>query len=186
MKLSLEGRLQLLSCVNETLRKLRREDTGNHSVCNTVYISISTSPGVFHRTAGVCCLLLCMYGSHVREGSTHTALLNRVESKACCLINHRPLTDCLNYLSHWCNVASLYICYHYFHADCSSELTNCMPPPLLRPRCTRFSTSSHPYSIYLSNAGINQYLHSFIVNSGTLFLCLFFHLPMTYTLSKEC
>ena len=38
---------------------------------------------------------LCMeYGFHVC--STHTALLNRVESKAFCLINSPPLTNCLD------------------------------------------------------------------------------------------
>ena len=48
----------LLSCINETLRELGREDTGNHSICSTAYIPISTSPGVFQRAAGVYCLLL--------------------------------------------------------------------------------------------------------------------------------
>ncbi|ORD92879.1 hypothetical protein ECANGB1_2401, partial [Enterospora canceri] len=111
----------------------------------------------------------CMeYGSHVWGGSTHTALLNRVESKAFCLINSPPLTDCLDSLSHRRNVASLSIFYRYFHADCSSELANCMPPPLPRPRCTRLSTSSHPYSVHLPNARVNQYLHSFIPYTGKL------------------
>ena len=41
------------------------------------------------------------------------------------------------------NDASLVIFYHYFHANCSSELANCMPPILPRPRCIRFSTHSH-------------------------------------------
>ena len=95
-------------------------------------------------------------------GSTHIALSNRVESKAFLLINSPPLTDCLNSLSHRRNVASLSIFYRYFHAEYSSELANCMPPPFSRPRCTRLSTSSHPYSVHLPNARVNQYLHSFI------------------------
>merc|ERR1711980_12464 len=38
----------------------------------------------------------CMeYASHIWGGSTHTSLLNRVESKAFRLINSPPLTDCL-------------------------------------------------------------------------------------------
>ena len=90
------------------------------------------------------------------EGSTHTALLNRVESKAFCL-NSPPLTDCLDYLSYWRNVASLSLFYRFVHADCSSQLANCMPPPLLRPRCTTLSTSSHPYSVHLSNASFIPY-----------------------------
>ena len=47
------------------------------------------------------------YVSHVWGSSTHTALLNRVESKAFRLINSSPLTDCLQPLSHRRNVASL-------------------------------------------------------------------------------
>ena len=60
--MSLEDRLQLLSCINETLRELGIEDKGNHSVCSTAYIPVNTSPGVFHQAAGVYCLLL---GIHV-------------------------------------------------------------------------------------------------------------------------
>ena len=105
----------------------------------------------------------CMeYGSHIWGGSTHTALLNRVETKAFCLNNSSPLTDCLNSLSHRHSVASLFIFYRYFHAHCSSELANSMPSPLPWPRCTRLSTSSHPYSVHLSNVRVNQYLYSFI------------------------
>ena len=102
------------------------------------------------------------------RGSNHTALSNRVESKAFCLINYFPLTDCLDSLSHRRNVASLSLFHHYFHADCSSELANYMPPPLPRPRYTRRFTSSHPYSIYLPNARDNQYIHSFILYTGKL------------------
>ena len=102
------------------------------------------------------------YGSHVWVSSTHTALLNRVESTAFRLINSPPLTDCLDSLSHSRNVASLSIFYRYFHADCYSDLANCMHTPLPRPRCTRLSTSSNPYYVHLPNARVNQYLHSVI------------------------
>ena len=101
-------------------------------------------------------------------GSTHTASLNRMEPKAFRQINSPPLTDCLDTLSHCFNVASLSIFYRYFHADCSSELANCMPYPLPRPHCTRLSTSFHPYSVHLPNARVNQYLHSFIPYTGKL------------------
>ena len=106
------------------------------------------------------------YDSHVWGGSTYTTLLNRMESKAFCL-NSPPLTDCLDSLSYRGNVASLSISYHYFHADCSSELANCMPPSLPWPCCTRLSTS-HPYSVHLPNARVNQYLHFFIPYTGKL------------------
>ena len=111
----------------------------------------------------------CMeYASHVWGGSTHTQFLNRVESKAFRLINSSPLTDCLQPLSLRRDVASLAIFYRYFHSNCSSELANCMPPPLLRPRCTRLSTLSHPYTVQTPFARVNQYLHSFFVSTGKL------------------
>jgi len=111
----------------------------------------------------------CMeYASHVWGGSTHTALLDRVESKAFRLINSPPLTNCVLPLKLRRNVASLSIFYRYFHANCSSELANCMPPPLPRPRCTRLSTLSHPYAVQTPNARVNQYLHSFIPSTGKL------------------
>ena len=113
------------------------------------------------------------YGSHVWGDSTHTVLLNRVKSKVFRLINSPPLTDSLDFLGHRCNVASLSPFYRYFHADCSCELANCMPLPFPRPHCTRLSTSSHPYSIHLSDARVNQYLHSFISYTDKLisFVC---------------
>merc|ERR1712035_64189 len=97
-------------------------------------------------------------------GSTHTSLLNSVKSKAFRLINSPPLTDCLQSLKIRHSVASLSIFYRYFHGNCSSELANCMPP--------------HPPA-----ASLHQtfYLLSplSLVNSGTLFLNLYFHLPTT-------
>ena len=109
------------------------------------------------------------YASHVWGGFTHTALLNKVESKAFRLINSSPLTDCLQPLSHHRNVASLALFYRYFHANCSSDLANCMPALLPRPRCTRLASFSHPpYSVHLSNARVNQYSQSFIPFSGKL------------------
>ena len=105
----------------------------------------------------------CMeYASHVWGGSTHTALLNRVESKACRLINSSPLTDCLQPLSHCRNIASLALFYRDFNANCSADLANCIPSLLQRPRCTRLASSSHPYSVHLCNARVNQNPQSFI------------------------
>ena len=110
------------------------------------------------------------------------ALLNRVESKAFRLINSSPLTDCLQPLSHCLNVASLALFYRYFHGNCSSDLANCMPPLLPRPRCTRLASSCHPYSLHLPNAKVIQILSLSslsLVNSETLSLLLHFHLRMT-------
>ena len=100
----------------------------------------------------------CMeYNSHVWGGSTHTALLNRVESKAFRLINSRPLTDSLQPLSLRRNVASLSLFYRYYHGHCSFELLNSIPPPLRRPCNTRLAANSHPFSVQLSNARVNRY-----------------------------
>ena len=54
------------------------------------------------------------------------------------------------------------------HANCSSDLTNCMPPLLPQPHCTRLASSSQPYSVHLSNAIVNPYSQSFIPFSGKL------------------
>ena len=52
---------------------------------------------------------LCMeYASHIWGGSTHTALLEKVESRAFCLINSPSLTNFLQSLSASRIVASLY------------------------------------------------------------------------------
>ena len=111
-----------------------------------------------------------MYGVWLSclRGSTHIALLNRVESKAFRLMNSPHLTDCLDSLSHRRNVAFLSIFYRYFHADWTSKLANCMPSHLPWPRCTRHSTFSHRYSVHLPNARVNQHLHSFIPYTGRL------------------
>ena len=112
---------------------------------------------------------------------THTVLLNRMESKAFQLISS-PLTDCLDSLSHFHNVASLSIFYHYFHADCSlNMLSACLPPShgliaqdfllLLIPILSIFLMQELTSIFTLSSPTL--------VISGTLFLCLFFHLPIT-------
>ncbi|XP_050717656.1 uncharacterized protein LOC126999291 [Eriocheir sinensis] len=108
------------------------------------------------------------YASHVWGGSTHTALLDRVESKALRLISSPPLTDSLLPLNFCRHVTSLSIIYRYFHADCFSELANCMPPPLPQPRCTRLSSHAHPYTVQTPYARVNQHLHSFIPHAGKL------------------
>merc|ERR1712035_292969 len=105
-----------------------------------------------------------------------------VGSKAFRLINSPPLSDCLQSLKIRRSVASLSIFYHYFHGSCSSELANCMPPPIWRPRCTRLSTYSHPLSVQLSNARVKHHLHSFIPFTGKLWNSLpesIFPLPTT-------
>ena len=115
----------------------------------------------------------CMeYNSHVWGSSPHTALLNRVESKAIRLINSPSLTDSLQPLSLRRNVASLSLFYRYYNGHCSSELLTCILPPLRCVRSTRLATHSHPYAVQLSNARVDCYSQSFIYATGQLWNCL--------------
>ncbi len=102
------------------------------------------------------------YACHVWGGSTHTALFDRVELKAFRLIRSPPLACCLLPLNSRRSVASLSIFYRYFHANCSFELANCMPPLLPRSSCTRFSSHAHSYTVQTPYAGVNHYLLSFL------------------------
>ena len=99
-------------------------------------------------------------------------------------MNSPTLTDCLDSLSHRRNVASLSIFYRYFHSECSSELANCMPHPLA---AQDFLLLILILSIYLMQEVTSIFTLSSLslVNSGNLFLCLFFHLPTILSLSKE-
>ena len=109
----------------------------------------------------------CMeYASHIWGGSTHTALLERVESRAFHLINSPALTNSLQSLSARRTVASLSLYYRYYNRHCSSELSDRIPPPLRRARATRLSTHSHPFSVQLSDPRLNRYAHSFIYSTG--------------------
>ena len=115
------------------------------------------------------------YASHVRGGSTHTELLNKVESKAIRLIDSPLLTL-------RCNVASLFICYRYFHVNCSSELANCMPPPSHCLVAHNFLLVLIPIlstSLIQERTSIFTLSSLLLVNSGTLYLNLYFHLPTT-------
>ena len=58
--------------------------------------------------------------------------------------------------------------YQYYHADFPSEPANCMLSPIPRSRCTRLLTSSHPYTVHLSNAKVNLNLHFFIHDTDQL------------------
>lgn len=103
---------------------------------------------------------------------THTALLERAESKAFCLICSPLPTDSLPSLTLRCNVASLPIFYTYFHTSCSSELANCMFLLLALPRCTRLSVLAHPYTVQSPYAWVDQYFHYFFLFTGKLWHCL--------------
>src|ERR1044072_6321218 len=109
----------------------------------------------------------CMeYASHIWGGSTHTALLEKVESRAFRLINSPALTNSLQSLSTYRIVASLSLYYRYYNGHCSSELSRRIPPPLRRVRVTRLSTQSHPFSVQLSDPRLNLYAQSYMYSTG--------------------
>src|ERR1700755_230901 len=112
------------------------------------------------------------YASHIWGGSTHTALLKKVESRAFRLINSPALTNSLQSLSSRRIVASLSLYYRYYNGYCSSELSRCIPPPLRRARATRLSTQSHPFSVQLSDPRLNCYAHSYMYSSSKVWSTL--------------
>ena len=122
------------------------------------------------------------YASHVWGGSTHTALLNRVESKGFRVINYTPLTDYLQSLFYRRFVASVALFYRYFHANCSSDLL-----PVYLPCSRGLAAQDLPLPLTpILSTSLMEELTSMLslsslspVNSGTLSLLLYFHLPMT-------
>lgn len=46
----------------------------------------------------------------------------------------------------------------------TAVLANCITPPFLWTRCARLSTYSHRYSIHLSFARVNHYIHGKLCN----------------------
>ncbi|KAL7641311.1 UNVERIFIED_CONTAM: hypothetical protein RMT77_008449 [Armadillidium vulgare] len=127
----------------------------------------------------------CMeYASHIWGGSTHTALLEKVESRAFRLINSPALINSLQSLSARRNVASLSLYYRYYNRHCSSELSRRIPPPLRRARATRLSTQSHPFSVQLSNPRLNRYAQSYMYSTGKVWNTLPFSIfPTSYDLN---
>ena len=102
-------------------------------------------------------------------GFTHTALLNRVESKSCRPINSSPLNDWFQPLSLRQNVASLSVFYRFFNAYCTIDVANCMPPILFGPSAQDFLLLTPIISNFLVQELISTPDHSFLslVNSGT-------------------
>ncbi|KAL7633236.1 UNVERIFIED_CONTAM: hypothetical protein RMT77_016340 [Armadillidium vulgare] len=106
------------------------------------------------------------YASHIWGGFTHTALLEKVASRAFRLINSPSLTKSLQSLSSRRIVASLSLYYRYYNRHCSSELSRRIPPPLRRARAKRLSTQSHPFSVQLSDLRLNRCSNSYMYSTG--------------------
>ena len=126
------------------------------------------------------------YFSHI-WGSSHTSLLNRVESKAICLIGDHSLTSTLDPLSLCRKVASLSLFYRYYFGHCSEELASCIPPPMTLPRFTRQASFAHNYCVELSNGRINRFSDGFFPSTSRLWNSLpslYFRIPSTFLSSK--
>src|ERR1700755_184637 len=106
------------------------------------------------------------YASHIWGGSPHTALLEKVESRAFRLINSSALTYSLQSLSARRIVASLSLYYRYYNGHCSSELSRRISPQLRRARATSYSTHSHLICVQLSDLRLNRYDQSYMYFTG--------------------
>ena len=104
------------------------------------------------------------YASHVWGGSTHAQLLNRVDSKAFRLIDSPPSTDCLQPLS--CRILLLWLSLiTFFTLTALLNLVTACLPLSCGPTAEdlRLSTQSHPYTVHLPYAIVNEYRHSLII-----------------------
>ena len=95
------------------------------------------------------------YCSHVWGGAPKSTLclLDKVQSKAICLINNPNLTKSLQPLSHRRLVGDLSIYYRYFNGHCSQEIRDNIPVPLRRVRTTRSSTHSLSFASFFLDCG---------------------------------
>ena len=91
------------------------------------------------------------------RGSTHSVLIDRVESKYFHLINSSPMTDCFQPLPRRRNVASFTMFCCYVHANCSIHLATARSSSSYSFAAQGFILLFTPYSVQLSNAGVNQY-----------------------------
>ena len=95
-------------------------------------------------------------------------LINRVQSKAVCLINNPSLTKSLQPLSHRHLVGDLSSFYRYFHRNRSQETRDIIPVPLRRVRNTWRSNHSHPFEVSLPNPRTLSHKSSFIQGTCNL------------------
>ena len=110
------------------------------------------------------------YCSHVWGGAPKSTLclLDKVQSKAICLINNPNLTKSLQPLSHRRLVGDLSIFYKYFHGHCSQEIRDIICVPVRHVRTTTSSTHSHPFQVSLPNPRILSHKSSFIPRTCNL------------------
>ena len=83
--------IHVCGCGSETLREPGREDTGNHSVCCTAYLLVSTSTGMFHWVAGVYCLPLGEVGLNLPRIPIYKLYSNQIYNICLDAVSKRPV-----------------------------------------------------------------------------------------------
>ena len=110
------------------------------------------------------------YCSHIWGGAPKTGgldLLDRVQKRIVNLIGPE-LSVGLQSLLHRRNVASLSLFYKYYHAKCSAELADLVPPRRVNVRTTRFSERLHKYAVRPPLCKMNFYQFSFFPRTASL------------------
>ena len=127
------------------------------------------------------------YCSHIWGSSPYTSLLDRVESKAICLISDPSLTSTLDRLSLRRKVASLSLFYRYYLV---TALMNWLPVFHLQWLGHVPHVRQHLPTTIVWNSPMRELIGSVMVSSpllltfGTLSLLLYFQLPSTFLPSK--
>ena len=124
------------------------------------------------------------YCSHVWGGAPKSTLflLDKVQSKAICLINNPNLTKSLQPLSRRRLVGDLYVYYRFFNGHCSQEIREIILAPLRRVRTTRSSTHSHRFQVSLPTSRTLSHKSSFIPRTCNLWNLLPSCFPESYNL----
>ena len=117
------------------------------------------------------------YDSPIWGGSTHVLSLDRVQRRVCRLVD-APVPQSLQYRR---RVASLSLFYRYYNGCCSTELANCLPPPLRRVCRTRQAVGAHAFAVHLSNPRLELRRNTFFCAVAPVWNELPFHVfPLTY------
>ena len=93
-------------------------------------------------------------------GSVALVLLDRMQSRACGLINSPIITSQIPALYLRRDVASLSLFYRYFFAHCSDEHRAIIPPFLLRGRPTTSMESAHGHSLAIPSCRTTSFKKS--------------------------
>lgn len=107
------------------------------------------------------------YCSHIwPQSACH--ILDRIQSKAVRLIGEAALTDSLQSLGHRRRVSCLALFYKYYFGQCSAEIANIVPKPILYVRNTRKAANINPYLVQVPRCRTELYKNSFLPSTAIL------------------